>query len=112
MVGFYWIYACVSALFPARHYRRYYPGTRLAGKKFRATVIDEGIEVASDLTLTTSMWADITVTAADDQAFMLYSQDTATIFMFGKKYLSAEQQNELSRLIDEKFVATRNFGGQ
>jgi hypothetical protein len=68
----------------------------LAGKKFQAEVNEEGFEVVGDLRSWRVQWAGVSLKGENEHAFVLYS--VGTVFMFGKKYLAAEQQQELRRL--------------
>jgi hypothetical protein len=95
-IGVWWIYAGTLSLFPGRHLRREYQGLQLAGKKFQAEVNEEGFEVVGDLRSWRVQWAGVTLKGENEHAFVLYS--VGTVFMFGKKYLAAEQQQELRRL--------------
>jgi hypothetical protein len=95
-IGAWWIYAGVASLFPARHFRRAYRGAEVAGKRFIADVDEDGFEVKGESCCWRVQWAGVLRKGEDAQVFMLYSQ--GTVFMFGKKYLSIEQQQELRRL--------------
>lgn len=100
MSGAYWTFSGVNAMFLVRHFRRFYPGTKLQGKKFNAVIDEQGIEISSNVTYTKSKWSDVTVRSEGKDAFMLYSQESATLWMFGKKYLNDEQQREMVRLLE------------
>lgn len=95
-VGVWWIYAGTVNLFPGRYLRRIYPGLGLAGKKFKAEVNEEGFEVVGDLCSWRVRWAGVLLKGESEHMFVLYS--AGTVFMFGKKYLTDEQQQELRRL--------------
>ena len=96
LVGAQWIYCGILALFPGRHFRRQYSSAGLAGNKFRADVKDDGFDVVGELWSWRVRWSGVRLKGEDKRVFMLSSQ--GTIFMFGKKYLTEEQQNELRRL--------------
>jgi hypothetical protein len=95
-IGAWWIYAAVASLFLARYFRRAYRGAEVAGKRFIADVNEDGFEVKGESCTWRVQWAGVRRKGEDSQVFMLYSQ--GTVFMFGKKYLSTEQQEELRRL--------------
>jgi hypothetical protein len=95
-LGVWWIYAGMANLFPSRYFRRVYRRTELAGKKFNADLNDRGFEVTGDLCSWRVQWPSVRFKGEDDCVFMLSSE--GTIFMFGKKFLSNEQQQELRRL--------------
>ena len=96
IVGAWWIYIGVLNLFPARHLRRAYRGSELAGREFKAEVDEGGFGITGELCTWRVQWPGVRLKGEDAQVFILYSQ--GTIFMFGKKYLSNEQQQELRRL--------------
>lgn len=95
-IGVWWIYAGIASLFLARHFRRAYQGAEVAGKRFTADVNEDGFEVKGEFCTWRVQWAGVRRKGEDTQVFMFYSQ--GTVFMFGKKYLSIEQQQELRRL--------------
>ncbi len=100
--GVWWIYGALASLFVARHFRRAYKKSELAGRKFQADVDADAIEVRDDLFSWRVRWPGVRLKAENDQMFMLYA--AGTIFMFGKKYLTEAQQLELRRLCGFKFL--------
>jgi hypothetical protein len=96
-IGAWWIYAAVASLFLTRYFRRAYRGAEVAGKRFMADVNEDGFEVKGEFCTWRIQWSGVGRKSEDPQVFMLYSQ--GTVFMFGKKYLSVEEQAELRRLI-------------
>jgi len=96
LIGAWWIYSAVASLFPARYFRREYSKSDLAGKRFKADVGEDGFEVTGDVCSWRVRWSGVRVKGENEQVFMLYSH--GTMFMFGKKFLSSEQQEELRRL--------------
>ncbi|MGB9073774.1 MAG: YcxB family protein [Terriglobales bacterium] len=94
--GVWWIYCGIVNLFPGRHFRRAYRETGLAGMKYRADVNEEGFGVTGDLCSWRVRWSDVQLKAENEHVFMLYAK--GTIFMFGKKYLTDEQQHEMRGL--------------
>jgi hypothetical protein len=95
-IGASWIYAGVASFFPARHFRRAYTKGDYAGKRFTADADADGFEVTGDLYSWRVRWPGVQLKAENEQVFMLYSR--GTIFMFGKKFLTSEQQDELRKL--------------
>ena len=91
-----WIYGAIQMLFPADHFRRGYQRTKLSGKKFQAHVDEEGFEIVGDLCSWRVRWPAVTVKGEDKSVFTL--QVEGILFIFGKKYLTNEQQYELRRL--------------
>lgn len=96
LVGLWWLYAGFSNFFPARHYRRAYRKADLAGKKFSAEINSAGFEVVGELCSWKVEWPGVRCKGENDKVFVLCS--AGTVFMFGKKYLSDPQQQELRRL--------------
>lgn len=64
--------------------------------KYRADVNEEGFGVTGDLCSWRVRWSDVQLKAENEHVFMLYAK--GTIFMFGKKYLTDEQQHEMRGL--------------
>jgi hypothetical protein len=95
-IGAWWIYSGVASFFPARYFRRAYPSSGCAGKRFTADANEDGFEVMGDLYSWRVRWPGVRLKGENERVFMLYSQ--GTIFMFGKTYLNNEQQQELRRL--------------
>lgn len=95
-IGAFWICAAFRSLFPGSHLRNAYRKADLAGKKFRAELYEEGFEVAGDLCSWRLRWTGVSVKGENKHIFVLFGANT--IFMFGKKYLTDEQQRELRRL--------------
>ena len=91
-----WIYAAFRILFPGRYFRGFYQRDNLSGRKFQANLNEEGLEVNGDLCSWRAPWRGVSVKGEDKSVFMLYVE--GTLFIFGKKYLTDEQQHELRRL--------------
>jgi len=98
VTGALWVYGGVRTFFPARYFRRIYPSTKLTGKRFFASADQEGIQITGEHASWRVQWAGVTLRAENERAFMLHSDETATIFMFGKCYLTDGQQQELRTL--------------
>lgn len=92
------LYAGLANLFPKWHIARAYRSTQFGGKQFHAEVTEHGIEVNAESYGWRVKWQDVQVKGENDRVFMLYSRGTHTIFIFGKKYLTGEQQFELRAL--------------
>jgi hypothetical protein len=95
-IGVWWTYSGVVRLFPERYFRRAYRKTDFANKKFEADLSETGFEVTGDRYSWSVQWPGVQLRGENDKAFMLCSQ--GTIFMFGKKYMSTEQQALLRKL--------------
>jgi hypothetical protein len=96
LIGAWWIYSAVVSLFPTRYFRRAYPKSELAGKRFKADVGEDGFEVTGDQCSWRIRWSGVREKGENEQLFMLYSH--GTLFVFGKEYLNSEQQEHLRRL--------------
>jgi hypothetical protein len=95
-VGAWLIYAGVASFFPTCYFRRGYHKTELAGQMFKADVNENGFEVTGDLRRWYVQWPAVRLKGENARVFIFYTP--STIFMFGKKYLSDEQQKELRKL--------------
>ena len=96
LVGAWLIYSGAITLFPKKYFRRAYRKSELAGKRFNAEITEEGFEVTGDLYSWRVRWPGIRVKGENETVFMLCSNQT--LFMFGKKYLSSDQQQRLRKL--------------
>jgi hypothetical protein len=70
--------------------------SELAGKTFRADLNEDGFDVAGDTCSWRVKWQGVRWNGENERVFMLYSQ--GTVFIFGKQYLTTEQQTELRSL--------------
>lgn len=95
-VGARWISGILHLFLPARYFRRFHAASQLAGKKFSAEVNENGLDVVGDTCSWRVKWEGIQLRGENKLVFMLYSQ--GTIFMFGKRYLTIEQQSDLRRI--------------
>jgi hypothetical protein len=95
-IGIWWIYAGVRGLFPRRYLRRSYSGQALDGEQYRANVNEDGFEIVSELRRWYVRWAAVGPKGEDDRVFAFYASNT--IFIFGKRYLTLEQQAQLRTL--------------
>lgn len=96
LTGAWWIYAALQGLFPRWYLRRSYPATGLSGQKFYTTADDEGFEVTGDVCTWRVRWPGVSLKGENKEVFVLLV--AGTLFMFGKKYLTPEQQHEFRRL--------------
>lgn len=95
-IGIWWIWAGLVGLFPRWWFRRGYRESGLAGKRYRAEVCEEGFEVTGDVCTWRVRWQGAQVKGENKRVFVFYGANT--IFIFGKKYLTGDQQEELRRL--------------
>ncbi len=95
-VGAWWVYAGVVSLFPARYFRNQYPKAGLAGKTFKSELNEEGFEVTGDECSWRVRWPGVRLKGENESVLVLYGANT--VFIFGKKYLSHEQQQEFRKL--------------
>jgi hypothetical protein len=97
--GVMWIYSGIINLFlPKWYFRRQYPKSGLSGKTFKASVNENTLEVEGDTCYWRIKWEGVTVKEENLHIFILFSHPI--IFMFGKQYLTNEQQEQLRRLMD------------
>ena len=96
IIGAWWICVGVVNLYPARNLRQAYRGQELAGKKFKADLSENGFEVTGELCSWRVQWPCVKLKGENERVFILYS--LGSIFVFGKQYLSDEQQQELRRV--------------
>jgi hypothetical protein len=95
-LGAWSVYAGVVNLFPARYLRRQYTKAELAGKTFKADLNEEGFEVSGDECSWRVRWRGVRLKGENESVLVLYGANT--VFSFGKKYLSHEQQQEFCKL--------------
>jgi hypothetical protein len=93
VTGIWLIYAGLRGLFPRRYLRRGYAAQSLAGEKYRADVNEEGFEVVGALRSWRVRWNGVARKGEDASVFIIFASNT--IFIFGKKYLTLEQQDQL-----------------
>jgi hypothetical protein len=96
LVGAWWVYAGVVNLFPARHFRHEYPKAGVAGKTFKAEVNEQAFEVTGDECSWRVRWPGVQLKGENESVFVLYGANT--VFIFGKKYMNHEQQQEFRKL--------------
>ncbi|SRR5258708_3410930 len=96
--GAWLICAGMTNLFPSQYIRRAYRGLKLAGKKYQANLNEEGFEIVGDLCSWRVRWPGVLLKGESEHVFILNSED-GHLFMFGKKYLTEEQQQQLRRFV-------------
>jgi hypothetical protein len=93
LTGAWFIYSGIVSVFPTRHYRRYYPQSGLAGKKYHAELDENGFLVVGDACTSRVLWTEVLLDGENKHVFMFCAK--GTIFIFGKKYLTDEQQKAI-----------------
>ena len=93
--GTVWTYSGLRVCLPNRYFAKHYHGTNLAGKQFTADLNPERLEVTGNHARWGVKWPGVTIKQEDKSAFAFYSDETAVIYMFGKKYLSIEEQQQI-----------------
>ena len=99
-IGVWWMWAGITRVFPGsylgRPYRKHYQKLGLEGKKYHASVNQEGFQVVGENSSWNYRWANVSVKGEDDRVFVLFAG--ATLFIFAKRYLVDQQQHELRSL--------------
>lgn len=92
------IYLGIATLFPARyarHYRRHYFQGDLAGKKHHAEMDEKGFSVHGNGCSWRVLWTEVLFKGEDKRVFLFNAK--GSLFIFGKKYLSSEQQEMIRK---------------
>lgn len=95
-VGLCLIYCGFVILLPQRHFRKHYANSFLKGRKFHAVVTEQGFEAKDESWACSVQWQGVQLKGESANMFAFTS--FGTIFMFGKKYLTDEQQQKLRML--------------
>ncbi len=95
LTGAWFIGMGVSSLFPTRYFRRMYPESVFSGKVYHADLNEDGFSVSGDGCSWRVLWSEVSRKGENDLVFMFGAK--GTIFIFGKKYLAAEQQKDIRR---------------
>lgn len=95
-LGVWWGYVGMVNLLPGWYLRRGYRRAGVEGKRYQADVNEEGFEVRGDVRNWRVRWAGVSAKGENKLVFMCYAANT--VFTFGKKYLTEEQQTEFRRL--------------
>jgi len=93
LTGTWFIYGGIVSLFPTRYYRRAYPESGLAGKKYHAELDENGFSVTGDSCSWRVLWTEVSLKGENKCVFMFSAK--STIFIFGKQYLTDEQQKDI-----------------
>jgi YcxB-like protein len=93
----YFICAGTSNLFPQSYFRKAYSQSGLEGKSYQAELDESGFLVSGDSCSWRVAWSEVHSKAESKQVFIFYAK--GTIFIFGKKYLTDEQQRDIRRFI-------------
>ena len=97
LVAAHFIFVGITNLFPQRYFRKAYPQSELAGKSYQADLDDKGFMVSGDSCSWRVAWSEVHLKGENKRVFMFYAK--GTIFIFGKKYLTDEQQRDIRRFI-------------
>lgn len=97
-IGIWWSYAGIRMLFPARHFRRAYRSFQFAGKSFKADMDENEFRIAGEFIEWRVKWPAVQTKSENERVFIFVAG--GTIFIFGKKFLSSDQQQELRKLAD------------
>jgi hypothetical protein len=98
LIGAWFIYGGIASLLPTRLYRRYYAKSDVAGKSYHAEVDENGFSVSGDACSWRVPWTEVRLKGEDKRVFMFKGK--GTIFSFGKKYLTDQQQKEIRRFAE------------
>jgi hypothetical protein len=94
--GISWVYSGIRMLFPGRYYRRAYRSSELAGKSYKADLDENRLRIVGEFCEWTVKWPGVKIKGEDERVFFFYAANS--IFIFGKKFLNGEQQEELRKL--------------
>jgi hypothetical protein len=97
LVAAHFICVGITNLFPQRYFRKAYPLSQLEGKSYQAELDESGFLVSGDSCSWRVAWSEVHSKAESKQVFIFYAK--GTIFIFGKKYLTDEQQRDIRRFI-------------
>ena len=86
----------IRCLFPASYFRRLYPKSGLEGKTYHADVDNQGFLVTGDGCTWRITWPEVRAKREDKLVFIFTAK--GTIFIFGKRYLSNDQQTQIRQL--------------
>lgn len=97
LTGAWFIYGGIACLFPMRYYRRAYPETGLAGKNYHAELDEDGFSVTGDSCSWRVLWSEVRHKGENKRVFIFCAK--GSIFIFGKKYLTDEQQRDARQFL-------------
>jgi hypothetical protein len=99
-LGAFSIWLGIVSAFPRlssrKKYRKYFREMGIKGKTYLANVNAERLNIAGDDATWSRPWAEVSSKGEDRQLFMFSSR--GTLFIFAKRYLTDEQQQELRSL--------------
>ena|SRR5436305_12384 len=95
VTGWWFVGAGVSNFFPKRYFRRIYPESAFSGKVYHAELNADGFSVSGDSCSWRVLWTEVSLKGEGNLVFMFGAK--GTIFIFGKKYLTDEQQKDICR---------------
>ena len=95
-IGIWWMLAALRILFPARRFRRAYSSSDFGKRSYKAEIDEIGLAVARELCEWRIQWPAVQFKAEGERVFIFHAANA--ILIFGKKFLSGEQQEELRRL--------------
>jgi hypothetical protein len=93
----YFICVGIGNLFPQRLFRNAYQQSAVEGNRYQAELDESGFLVSGDSCSWRVAWNEVHLKGENKRVFIFYAK--ATIFIFGKKYLTDEQQREIRRFI-------------
>ncbi len=96
VIGAWWIYAGLRMLFPAMYFRRAYRSFEYPGKSFRADVDETGFHVAGEFQEWRVKWPGVRLKGENKKVCIFLAG--GTLYIFGKRFLNQEQQQELRKL--------------
>jgi len=100
LAGSAFIYGGIVTLFPTRHYgkryRKFYEHSGLAGMSFHAEVDENGFSVSGNGCTWLVPWTEVQWKSEDKSVFMFSGR--GGMFIFGKKYLTGDQQQQFHQL--------------
>ena len=96
ITGAWLIYYGAVSLFPAKYFRSAYRKSEVVGKRFNAEITEGGFEVTGDLRSWRVRWPGVRLKGENERVFVFCSY--GTVFMFGKKFLSSDEQQQLRKL--------------
>lgn len=97
LVAVYFTCVGITNLFPQRYFRKAYPQSGLAGQSYQADLDDNGFTVNGDSCSWRVAWSEVHLKGENKRVFIFCAK--GTIFIFGKKYLTDEQQRDIRRFI-------------
>jgi hypothetical protein len=97
MAAAYFTCAGITNLFPQRYFRKAYSQSALEGKKYQAELDESGFLVSGDSCSWRVAWSEVHLKGENKRVFIFCAK--GSIFIFGKKYLTDEQQRDIRRFI-------------